>query len=197
MNKVYYYHYSYYIYKLLHSGHHLTCREQPTVFLQRIISSVYRTIWLKCEFYECSRYEIKTLVPQEAAEEVRVCVCVCVCQLTQMKPTLWTLTKTDSEAALDSVCQTVKCCLFSLSSLHHPLPIQRHTSLWGDSFPPVPRCLQKLAQRTKVRGWEEVGRAEGEEGRIASDTQSLLQPVRTKPSSGASAQPLVPRLLLW
>lgn len=61
------------------------------------------------------------------------------------------------EAPLHSVCQTVKCCLFSLSSLHHLLPIQRHTSLWGDSFLPSPAACKNWPRGLKAEDEEEEG----------------------------------------
>lgn len=91
------------------------------------------------------------------------------------------------EVGLQSVCQTVECCLSSLSSLHHPLPIHNHTLLRGGSFLLSPAACKKLAQRTKGGGGEGGW---GKRGGVSSDTQSL-HPAYTKLSSGASAQLLV------
>lgn len=65
-----------------------------------------------------------------------------------------------SEVGLQSVCQTVKCCLSSLSSLHHPLPIQNHTSLRGGSFLSSPAACKNWPRGQK----EVVGKAGEERG---------------------------------
>lgn len=90
-----------------------------------------------------------------------------------------------SEAPLHSVCQTVKSCFSSLSSLHHHLPTPRSEEAHS-SCPPLPAKIGPEDWRRTRRGEERIG-----EGRwIAFDTQSL-HPIQTKPFSGAPAQPLV------